>query len=327
VEGDIRTRPLFQNDNPLDLRRQNSTYRVGIGFVAPLDQIAQRNAYRVSQVSYQRSRRSYIEAEDQVKQQVRQSWRQLELLKQNFEIARYAIRVAVKQYDQAVDQATAPQRGGGGGGTGGGGSGGGGGAGNQGTQLSTALNRLLNAQNQLIGIWVDYESARLNIYRDMGIMEIDARGLWCDPFYQNGLTWPEGAVGTLPGQGGGTDGADGGSEPKAGPDMIPPAPTPPDGVETEGTGPGGVTPISAALRPASPAGRGVRPAAYSSPPTAPAPQVGHDRTRPSNVRSQPRPSDRAGSVPREGNRSVSGGTGEGAKAWRPAHAAAAAKPR
>lgn len=323
VEGDVRTRPLFQNDNPLDLRRKNSTYRVGIGFVAPLDQIAQRNSYRVSQVTYQRARRSYIQAEDQVKQQVRQNWRQIELLKQNFEIARYAIRVAAKQYDLAVEQATGPQRGGGGGTTGGGSSGGG--AGNQGTQLSTALNRLLQAQNQLIGIWVDYESARLNIYRDMGIMEIDARGLWCDPYYQNGLTWPEGAVGTLPGQGGASEGADGGSAEKPGPEMIPPAPPPPDGVEMGGTGPAVRNPTSTptAFRPASPAGRGVRPAAANSPPTVPAHQVSHDRTRPSTVRNQPKPADGARSVP-AGDGAVSGGAREGAKAWRPARKAAAA---
>lgn len=318
VEGDVRTRPLFQNDNPLDFRRQNSTYRVGLGFTAPLDQIAQRNAYRVSQVNYQRTRRAYIAAEDQVKQQVRTNWRQLEVLRQNFENARYSIRVAARQYDLAVEQATGPQRGGAGGA--GGGGGGGGGAGNQGTQLLQALNRLLQAQNQLIGFWVDYESARLNIYRDMGIMEVDARGLWCDPFYQNGLTWPEGAVGMLPGQGGATDGAEDGSDDSTDSDVIPPAPAPSDGVEQEEDGPAVGSPSnSAASRPASPA-KSVRPAAHTSPPASPSRKVGHVRARPSVSPGgkSSRPSDRAAAG--------SGTKGDAAPGWRRTGQGGQAKP-
>ena len=34
-----------------------------------------------------------------------------------------------------------------------------------------------------MGDWVTYEANRLNIFRDMGIMEIDPRGVWTDPFY------------------------------------------------------------------------------------------------------------------------------------------------
>ena len=37
------------------------------------------------------------------------------------------------------------------------------------------------AQNELIEAWVDYETARLNVYRDMGVMEIDEDGYWVEP--------------------------------------------------------------------------------------------------------------------------------------------------
>ncbi|NBO66246.1 MAG: hypothetical protein EBU88_15625 [Acidobacteria bacterium] len=49
---------------------------------------------------------------------------------------------------------------------------------------ANALNSVLTAQNGLIQDWVVYETNRLNIFRDMGIMDIDARGVWTDRFYQ-----------------------------------------------------------------------------------------------------------------------------------------------
>ena len=33
----------------------------------------------------------------------------------------------------------------------------------------------------MIEAWVDYETARLNLYRDMGMMEIDEEGHWVEP--------------------------------------------------------------------------------------------------------------------------------------------------
>jgi hypothetical protein len=46
-----------------------------------------------------------------------------------------------------------------------------------------ALNSILSAGNGLVGDWVTYETNRLNIYRDMGIMQIDTDGVWEDDFY------------------------------------------------------------------------------------------------------------------------------------------------
>jgi len=59
------------------------------------------------------------------------------------------------------------------------------GGGGQGNALSliNALDSVLQAQNGLVQDWVVYETNRLNIFRDMGIMEIDARGVWTDRFY------------------------------------------------------------------------------------------------------------------------------------------------
>lgn len=170
AEGNINTR---QGTKPFDFRGRQSNFRVGIGFTAPLDLVNERNQYRSAIVDYQRARRDYINLEDQIKLAVRTSWRRLDQLRQNFNTAQQAIRIAAQEFDSAVASTLQPGQGGGG---------------NSGLTLLNALNSVLNSQNQLISIWVDYEQSRLNIHRDMGIMEIDSRGLWNDSYYQRGTS-------------------------------------------------------------------------------------------------------------------------------------------
>ncbi len=168
VEGDIRTEP--GTSRPFDFSGQSSSHRVGIQFTAPLDQVAERNQYRAAQVNYQRARRDYMLFEDNVKLQIRTSWRDLQVLEQNLETARQSLRINVLQYDQAVEESNAP--------------GGNTNSGVRGRNLINALNDILNSQNRLVQFWANYERSRLAIYRDMGIMEIDEQGLWIDPYYQ-----------------------------------------------------------------------------------------------------------------------------------------------
>jgi len=121
-----------------------------------------------------------MEQEDTVKLQIRTNWRRLQLLRENFETARQALRLSATQLDQTVEDVTAPPQNVQGvqqqvrAST----------SGQQGLNLLQALNQLLGAQNSLIRIWIDYERSRINIYRDMGMMDIDPRGVWTDDFYQ-----------------------------------------------------------------------------------------------------------------------------------------------
>ncbi|MFN0195994.1 MAG: TolC family protein [Planctomycetaceae bacterium] len=169
VEGDIGTKP---GSKPFEFRADRSTFRTGLQFTTPLNQISQRNQYRAALIAYQRARRTYMQTEDSVKIQVRRDWRQLKVLKKNFEMQRRTIRSSSVQFDQAVENAANPAQ-----------------AGNpssqQGLNLVNALNSILNAQNSFIGIWVNYEQNRLNIYQDMGMMDIDSQGIWDDAYYQS----------------------------------------------------------------------------------------------------------------------------------------------
>ncbi len=67
---------------------------------------------------------------------------------------------------------------------GGGGGGGGGGQQAQGLQIIQAITSVLNAQNSLIQLWVNFEAFRLDIYNYMGTLEVDREGYWTDEFYQ-----------------------------------------------------------------------------------------------------------------------------------------------
>jgi hypothetical protein len=171
VEGDIATKP--GGNNPVDFRGSSSSYRAGVAVTAPLDQAANRNVYRESLITYQRARRNYMLIEDTVKADVRASWRQLKVLQINLETAREALRFAAIEYDQAVQLANAPTR-----------PGQSAQGGVQGRNLTSAINDVLSAENALIGIWVDYERLRINIYKDMDIMMVDPQGIWEDKFYQ-----------------------------------------------------------------------------------------------------------------------------------------------
>lgn len=167
VEGDLGT---SGGNRPVDFRGSSSSFRAGVGFTAPLDQINEQNNYRSSLIDYQRARRAYMASQDSVKSNVRQDWRQIDVLKQNFETARQAIRIAALQYDSAVEEANAPVQQGQG-------------RQNQSLNLLNALRDVLQAQESLISFWIDYERGRINIYRDMGIMDIGEDGIWNDPVY------------------------------------------------------------------------------------------------------------------------------------------------
>jgi hypothetical protein len=157
---------VFEGRQGLNPDAKNGTrHSAGVQFTTPLDQVIERNSYRESLIAYQRARRTYMEQEDRVKLAIRQSWRQIKVQEYRLEIDRTTVRNAAFQYHSASLQAAGSQQ-------------------TNALSLVNALDSVLQAQNSLVADWITYEVNRLNIYRDMGIMEIDPRGVWTDPFYQ-----------------------------------------------------------------------------------------------------------------------------------------------
>ncbi len=174
---DLRTEGNFRNagDNPLDFRGELSDLRFGIGITTPLDQISEREVYRRTLISYQRAKRDYMQDEDAVKSDIRNNHRDLLGARSSLEIARRSVRIAALQFDSAVSESRKPSDP----------KSVGTNSGLQGRNLTQALSSVLRAQNQLIGFWTDYERNRINIHRDMGIMEIGPDGIWEDEYYRN----------------------------------------------------------------------------------------------------------------------------------------------
>ena len=193
----------FRGSQGLNPDAKNSTnHSAGLKFTTPLDQVLERNGYRQSLVTFQRARRTYMEQEDRVKQTIRSSWRQLGVQEYRLKVDRVTVRNAALQYDNASLQAQGGQQ-----------------IGGQGNALNVlnALNSVLTAQNGLIGDWVLYETNRLNIFRDMGIMDIDARGVWTDRFYQRMQS-------SVPVEGAGSPAEAPADQPSPVPSVVPPVP-------------------------------------------------------------------------------------------------------
>lgn len=167
--GDVRT----AGNNPLDFRLPTGSFRMGVQFDAPWTRLLERNAYRESLIQYQRDRRSFIQSRDALNLGIRALLRQIEQLRQNLEIQRRAVNIAIRRVDQTQLSLNPPR------------------AAIQPGQRppinpTTAINllsaqqSLRDTQNSLLGVWLDYYATRLRLYRELGIMVIDPDGEWIE---------------------------------------------------------------------------------------------------------------------------------------------------
>lgn len=157
-------------DNPLRFRDTNGRLRVGLEFDSPTSRLAERNVYRQSLIEYQQARRSYYQFVDQIYQGLRSTLRQIRLNEVNFELRREAVLVAIAQVDLTQLRLSEPPRPG---------------ATEQfnnttARDLVQALGDLLNAQNDLLSVWVNNRVQRYNLELDLGVMLVDAEGLRVD---------------------------------------------------------------------------------------------------------------------------------------------------
>ena len=150
----------------IGLNAHNSSQLLGIQFQAPIVRRGQRNQYRLDQIQFQRARRDYMLNHDTIVQAVRLDMRNLNLNRRQFEIQRESLLIAARQVDSAEFNARTATGASSGGGQ------------SVGLNLNTALNSLLNARNGLISEWIQYETSRLQLFRDFDTMNIDAQGVW-----------------------------------------------------------------------------------------------------------------------------------------------------
>ncbi len=144
------------NFQRLDVRSLD--WSAGLDLDLPLDRKAERNALRAALIDQERSIRSYTLSEDSIKLDVRSGLRQLEQAKLAYEIAENSVelnrrRMREQEVLAEVGRGTA-------------------------INLVDAQNDLTSAQNDLTNALIGHTLARLEFWRDMGILYIKENGNW-----------------------------------------------------------------------------------------------------------------------------------------------------
>ena len=158
------------DSNPLKFSSNDGEMNASIKFDAPLDRLAERNAYRRALIAYDRARRSYYTYVDSVNLQIRDTIRNIYLNQMELELKRESVRVAVVQVHLAqLDlnnpaKATASSM-----------------SSSSARDLVDALYALLQSQNDFMSTWLDYQVLRMSLLLQLGLFEIDAEGKWVDP--------------------------------------------------------------------------------------------------------------------------------------------------
>jgi Outer membrane efflux protein len=153
--------------NPFAFLSQAKNFGLSINAELPLVRIVERNAFREALITYQRTRRSLQTAEDNLKIQLRNDLRQVHLAYINYEIAKRNFELNVRLKDQAFEQIVAPPA------AGGGGLAQVANAATQTTNLLSFQGNLITAMLSLTNGWASYQTQRLIVYRDIGILPYD----------------------------------------------------------------------------------------------------------------------------------------------------------
>lgn len=143
-----------------ELDFQRGGWSAGLDVDLPLDRKAERNAYRAAVIAYERAARDLELAEDEVKLNVRNAWRNLEEAKRNYEISLGQVelnerRVAEQNMRAELGRATA-------------------------IDTVDAQNDLIDSLNRRTGYLIGHTIALLRFWRDMGILYIKENGQWED---------------------------------------------------------------------------------------------------------------------------------------------------
>lgn len=172
---------------PFAFAGSRSTHQLIFTGQLPLVRILQRNNYRSTLINFQQSRRSLLQFEDQLLFNVRFDLRSLRIAANTYQrVEKRQIELAYMQVDQALQAFSQPQA-------------------PPGqdiilpglvgpigrppqvgdpaaltTQLLSTQASLVASQNDLYSIWITYQIYRTDIYRDMGLMTLDNRGVWID---------------------------------------------------------------------------------------------------------------------------------------------------
>jgi len=149
------------NDNFSFPDFQRYRWNAGVVVDPGLDRQAERDAYRSSLINRDRAARAILQQEDEIKLEVRNSWRTLDQAKRNYEISEIGVKLAERRVEEQNLRADL-------------------GRANALDQVD-AQNSLNDSKNQRTQALVTHTIARLQFWNNMGILFIKENGQWEDP--------------------------------------------------------------------------------------------------------------------------------------------------
>ena len=148
-----------ENGNRWDrLEFDKGSYDVGMVLDLPLAKLNERNVYRRTLISYLETKRDYELAVDEVKLEVRNDYRGLIEAAQRYHIQTNSLALAQERVNSTTLLLQAGRA--------------------QARDLLDSQNDLFTAQNDVTSTLVNYMLAKLNFYRDVGILTVKPDGSW-----------------------------------------------------------------------------------------------------------------------------------------------------
>ncbi|MCK5473196.1 MAG: TolC family protein, partial [Planctomycetes bacterium] len=124
----------------------------------PFDRKKERNAYCEALIVLEQSQRTYLNDMEEAKLEVRQAYRQLQEAAERYLIQKNSLSLAEKRVESTsllLEAGRSTTR-----------------------DLLESQNALLQAQNSTTATLVDHAIAKLNFFRDIGILQVKPDGMW-----------------------------------------------------------------------------------------------------------------------------------------------------
>jgi len=152
------TARIADNDDVGGIRFDRGRYAALLTLDLPIERTRERNDYRNSLIALERSTRSVQSLEDQIKLSIRSELRNLLESRESLKIQAQSVVVAEKRVRSTTFFLEAGRT--------------------EIRNLLEAQDSLLAAQNSLTRAVVDYRIAELELQRDLGLLDVNERGLW-----------------------------------------------------------------------------------------------------------------------------------------------------
>lgn len=141
-----------------EIRPERGNYSVGLAMDLPWERTAERNSYRNAYIQLERTLRDVQELEDQIKFDLRDTLRRLRQTRESLLIQATAVELAKRRVESTNLFLRAGEA--------------------QIRDLLEAQEDLLDAQDALTAALVQYRISELELQRDMGVLNVNEKGLW-----------------------------------------------------------------------------------------------------------------------------------------------------